>query len=227
MATVARQKMTAGQRASLWRLVGQLARRVGGKDQAEEIMREKCQALTGHHTTKALSVDQANALLKYLNDCVAGEQAYVAKAPHGGREPGTGGQMWLARQLARELWMAECRAKTGGGSVAEELLEERLTAFLQQRTGIAFWPTTREGWNKVIEGLAAMWERKEMTNIDERISSVEGRAVDLTGWERGFLRDFKGYLKKHGKVKSPGALKKFLEIEGKTAKRRVAEGAEN
>lgn len=215
MATATRRKMTAGQRASLWRLVAQLARRVGGKDQAEEIMREKCQALTGHSTTKALSVDQANALLKYLNDSVSGEDRYVETAPHGGGEPGTGGQQWLARQLARELWMADCRAKTGGGSAAEDLLEERLTAFLQQRTGIAFWPTTREGWNKVIEGLAAMWERLELTNIECRILNVENRGTELTAWERGFLRDFKGYLKKHQSVKSPGALKKFLEIEKK------------
>lgn len=221
MTTTTPDTITRGQLQSIWgRLLPRLARVIGNQEHAEQILREIVREVSGQTSTRALTIAQANDVMLRLNGAAQVEKSLVN--PRGPKRTGTGGQEWLARKLARDLWWEDCKTqgrRPGDPRTPDKILLDRFTGFVNRVLNGQPWPTTRGSWNKIIEALAAIYIRERAAYLPPRILAIRQAAdagqVNLTEWETRFLADFTHYNQQHGAPKSPGALHKFLELEAK------------
>ena len=178
--------------ALIWRGVEGLARVLGDRETAEELMRDYVEDLTGQRSTKALTHDQAVAVVERLK----GRREQYKKADAAGGDGVTGEQVHTIAELEKKLgWRSNCM---------------RLENFCMRviKTG---WPGNRQEAAKVIEGLKGMYLRSFDAERFEKFM-LEIEYARLTSWERSFLEDARRQLEKHGRLTRLRAVDKVKEI---------------
>ncbi len=215
-AIVNKMQRTPDQNKRIWKLVGQLAEATGlGRERAEEIMRDHCEQVTGQTSTRSLTVSQADDLIRRLEDIgwkflgVANKVPYKkkpskeARQVHDGEALATPQMEGMLRDLFTDL---------GWGNKAQQ------RGFYKRVLGKdTIGPVTRGDHLKVIEGLKAMWLRKnrhEIARAHLAVAELHQNGTGLTPWERDFVEDVRKQIKT-GKKLTPQIILKTLEIHDK------------
>ena len=204
---------TLGQNKRLWKLTGELAAAAGiDKAAAEEIMRTIVERVSGQRSTKRLTTEQCDAVLKTL-------RARIRDVEHCSAE--------------RELGLVSRREM----ELIDGLLRLLDADTLAQRTGlikrILGKPLieTEEDARAVIEALASMVERRyDVRSILHSLTKPD-IYFSMTEWERRFvnnLLDREEKIERNRRSKArrrttklfrPGATLKLLELARKYLKR--------
>jgi hypothetical protein len=206
-------KRTSAQNRQIWGLVGQLARLTGldGED-AEELMRQEVEALSGQRSTAQLTESQASKLIKRLKYLVwqAGGGREKQKRPKSPLEPITKAMQQVIQHLWEDAGIYQPQSRQ---------------SFTKRICGGKPWPQTLDDGSKLIEALKSVVERRaslaDLFCRCTRLLTQRGR--QLTEWEREFLVKIRAELKEGRMIKS-GAIGKLKEIEGKHRTQGVGDG---
>ena len=197
------------QNRRLWKLVGELADAAGiDKAAAEEIMRSIVERISGQRSTKRLTIEQCDAVIKTLKARIAD----------------------VRRAQTRELGVVSRREM----ELIDGLLRLLGIDSLKQRTGIIrrvlrgkSLIETEEEARAVIEALASMVERKyDVRSILHSLTKPD-IYFSMTEWERSFVNNLldreetiernrrSNARQRTTKLFRPGATLKLLELAQK------------
>ena len=218
------------QNKRIWKLVGQLAQATGlGREWAEEIMRAHCKEVTGQTSTRNLTVSRADELIARLEAAV---EKIVIPAQAGSHEHAGGFRVKHGTtkkkppsKEARQVHDGEAFTTPQMERMAKDLFADLGWATAAQQRGFykrvlgkdTIGPITRADHLKIIEGLKAIWLRKNKQKIARAhlaIAELHQNGTGLTPWERGFIKDVRAKIKT-GKKLTPQIILKVLEINDK------------
>lgn len=209
---------TPQQNRRLWGVVAALRRAAAlSEDDAAELVRERCRALSGQEHTSRLTAVQAHRLILDLEREVAGyaptesaRNRKPARAPWGPRGPGLREDQPITRRQQEVV----------------TLLYEQLGWDLQRQRGFNQrqtrrpWPQTQKDADAVIEGLTAILLRQvRWAEALARAEALLGHPA-LDAWQRRFLPDLVQQFRssqRPERVLTPHKLRKLVEAEARVA----------
>lgn len=196
---------TPAQHRALFAKVGEL-RRLGGlsADDAEEVLRQHCEAVSGKRSTSALTEQGAREVLQRLS----AEVAAYTPAPAPPRPDQTGNAIFLltaAQRTTLEGLCAQAKLPVAG--------------FCQRQLGRDL-PRTNAEFDKVVHALQdIVLRRVDVATVLARVAALRGDAR-LDSWKAGFIEDLHAQLVAKGaKALTTHKLAKLDEAERWVARR--------
>lgn len=223
MATKKPARRTNAQNARIWALSSNLQRNGLSKDDAETVVRDACEVISGHRHTSRLTLYQAAKLIHQLEEAVERSQPAPTqhndtadqvppRTPWGPRGPGERSDRTITPKLQATLQALYVQAGMETG--------EQQRAFCMRQTKRP-WPQTMRDFDAVMEALKAMILRPEtVQKTRDRFFALRGHPA-LDAWKTGFIDDVcERYEKARdpSKVLTTHRLKKLVECEAAVAK---------
>jgi hypothetical protein len=174
-------------RAAVWARTGELAEVVGGRERAEEVMRDIVFAVTGQSSTKNLTFQDAMQVCDRISVILQDEGAPCRRpTTRAERRETEDGDAIVSREQSEAI-LALAEALGMGRPALRRWIRRHMASVCHGRT----WPQTREQAIKIHEGLEAMlWRRPENSPESLRTRARFARTLPgVTEWERQFLGD--------------------------------------
>lgn len=208
-------------RAGVWARTAELALVVGGKERAEEILRDIVHQETGQSSTRSLKPQQARAISARLMEIIQAETCGQASraTTRAARAQTEDGKAVVTREQADAL--LELAGLLG---MDRDALHAWIRGRMASVVGGMPWPQTVDQAVAIHEGLEAMlWRRDENRPAVLLERARAARALpEITDWETAFLDDL---IKRLGKAertptrsgfrRSWKTVSKLAEIEAK------------
>jgi len=167
-----------GQNKALWAAVSKLVKQGLSKDDAESVMRATVKAVSGQESTRALSSEQAAAVLTRL----FGDKK---QRPARTRQPQRAAELSPAPAPAELVTPAQQEYL---GKLLESLgMDSRAYRGFCQRMLQHPWPQNRLEGGKVTEGLEAMLRRRYTKSVLARYARDIQGVPSISTEDRGFL----------------------------------------